>query len=51
VFLKAAPSSTARDIEHQNSEHIEYVDLDDPFVIANINTPEEYASLTAKCVR
>jgi molybdenum cofactor cytidylyltransferase len=51
VFLKATPSSTARDIEHQNAGHIEYVDVDDPLVIANINTPEEYASLTAKGVR
>jgi molybdenum cofactor cytidylyltransferase len=51
VFLKAAPSSTARDIEHQNAEHIEYVDVEDPLVIANVNTPEDYASLTAKGVR
>jgi molybdenum cofactor cytidylyltransferase len=51
AFLKAAPTSTARDIEHQNAEHIEYVEVDDPLVIANINTPEEYASLTSKGVR
>ncbi|MGC2193250.1 MAG: nucleotidyltransferase family protein [Terriglobales bacterium] len=51
AFLKAAPTSTARDIEHQNVEHIEYVDVDDPLVIANINTPEEYASLASNGVR
>jgi molybdenum cofactor cytidylyltransferase len=46
AFLKASPTSTARDIEHQNEGDIEYVDVEDPLVIANINTPEEYASLT-----
>ena len=47
AFLRAAPTSIARDIEHQNAEHVEYVDVDDPLVIANINTPDEYASLTS----
>jgi molybdenum cofactor cytidylyltransferase len=48
AFLKAPPTAIARDIEHQNAEHIEYVDVDDRLVTANINTPEEYASLAAK---
>ena len=47
AFLRAAATATARDVEHQNAEHIEYVPVDDPLVIANINTPEEYASLTS----
>jgi molybdenum cofactor cytidylyltransferase len=47
AFLKAPANSTARDIEHQNEDHIEYVNVEDPLVIANINTPEEYTSLTA----
>lgn len=47
VFLKAPATSTARDVEHQNVEHIEYVPVDDPLVALNVNTPEEYASLTA----
>jgi molybdenum cofactor cytidylyltransferase len=51
AFLRAAVTATAREIEHQNAEHIEYVPVDDPLVIANINTPEEYASLTSNSPR
>ena len=47
AFLRAAATATARDVEHQNAEHIEYVPIDDPLVIANINTPDEYASLNS----
>jgi molybdenum cofactor cytidylyltransferase len=46
AFLKASPTAIARDIEHHNAEHIEYVAVDDPLVTANINTPEEYAAIT-----
>src|SRR5262249_30203585 len=38
VFLKAPPTAIARDIEHQNAEHIEYVEVGDRLVTANINT-------------
>ncbi len=48
AFLKAPATAIARDIEHQNAEHIEYVEVDDRLVTANINTPEEYASIAAK---
>ncbi len=51
AFLRAAPTATARDIEHHNAEHIEYVPVDDPLVIANINTPDEYAALTVSSPR
>ena len=46
LFLRAPAGSSARDIEHQNREHIEYVAVDDPMVTINVNTPEEYAALT-----
>jgi len=46
AFIKAPVTATARDIEHQNREHIEYVAVDDPSVTINVNTPEEYAALT-----
>jgi molybdenum cofactor cytidylyltransferase len=46
VFLKSPLTASARDVEHQNVEHIEYVPVDDPLVALNVNTPEEYASLT-----
>lgn len=47
-FLQAPVSSSAREIEHQFQEHIQYLGVDDPFVALNINTPEEYAALIAK---
>lgn len=46
AFLKAPSSATARDIEHQNLEHVEYVVVDDPLVTLNVDTPEEYAALS-----
>ena len=45
LFLKAPATSNARDIEHANQSRIEYVQVDDPLVTMNINTPEDYASL------
>jgi molybdenum cofactor cytidylyltransferase len=48
AFLKAPAIAIARDIEHDNQARIAYVPVNDPFVIANINTPEEYASLQSK---
>jgi molybdenum cofactor cytidylyltransferase len=45
AFLKAPGTSIARDIEHANQQRILYVPVNDPGVIANIDTPEQYASL------
>jgi molybdenum cofactor cytidylyltransferase len=45
AFLKAAPSANAREVEHVNHEHIEYLELEDPMVTLNIDTPEDYAAL------
>jgi molybdenum cofactor cytidylyltransferase len=45
AFLKAPPSSSARDVEHANRDKIAYVPVDDPLVVANIDTPEQYAAL------
>jgi molybdenum cofactor cytidylyltransferase len=45
VFLRAPATANAREIQHQNREHIEYVAIDDPWVAININTPEDYAAL------
>jgi len=47
VFLKAPPTATARELEHQNQHHIRYVQVDDPSVTLNADTPEEYAALAA----
>ncbi len=46
AFLKAPPSANARDIEHQNLQHVAYVAVDDPLVTFNVDTPEEYAALS-----
>lgn len=46
-FLRAPVTATARDIEHQNQDRIDYVSVDDPFVTMNVDTPQEYAALTA----
>jgi CTP:molybdopterin cytidylyltransferase MocA len=45
VLLKAPLSANARDVEHQNQQHIRYATVDDPAVTLNVNTPEEYAAL------
>ncbi|HZZ16853.1 MAG TPA: NTP transferase domain-containing protein, partial [Candidatus Sulfotelmatobacter sp.] len=45
AFLRVPATSTAREVEHQNQKHIQYVTVDDPLVAANINTPDDYAKL------
>jgi len=45
AFLRAPAAATAREIEHRHQEHIRYLSVDDPFVVMNINTPEDYAAL------
>jgi molybdenum cofactor cytidylyltransferase len=51
AFLTANPTSTARDVEHVNQQHIQYVSVDDPFVSMNVDTPADYAALTQPAVR
>jgi len=45
VFLRAPAQASARDLEHQHHIHMQYVPVDDPRVVSNINTPEDYAAL------
>jgi molybdenum cofactor cytidylyltransferase len=45
AFLKAPGASNARDVEHMNQRHISYFAVSDLAVIANVDTPEDYASL------
>jgi molybdenum cofactor cytidylyltransferase len=47
AFLQAPASGNARDIEHAQQRHIVYVRVDDPAVVLNINTPEDYARVAA----
>lgn len=46
AFLKAPPTATAREVQRQHQERIEYLPVDDPLVVLNVNTPEDYARLT-----
>jgi molybdenum cofactor cytidylyltransferase len=48
AFLKAPIDATARDVEHSHQRHITYVPVSDPLVTQNIDTPEDYAALTAR---
>lgn len=42
VMLKAPQNSNAREIEHAHRAHIQYLPVDDPAVLANVNSPEDY---------
>jgi molybdenum cofactor cytidylyltransferase len=42
AFLKAPASSNARDVEHSVAARIAYVPVADPYVAANVDTPEDY---------
>src|SRR3954469_2305342 len=44
-FLRAPQEATARDIEHAAQQHISYLKVNDPLVIANVDTPEQYQEL------
>ena len=46
-FLRGPVTATARDVEHENQEHIAYISVDDPFVTMNVDTPQDYHSLSA----
>jgi molybdenum cofactor cytidylyltransferase len=46
AFLRAPETSNARDVEHAHQGEIEYVAIDDLLVAGNVDTPEQYASLS-----
>jgi CTP:molybdopterin cytidylyltransferase MocA len=47
AFLEANVNATAREIEHQNQDHIEYIHVEDPFVTFNVDTPQDYETLVS----
>lgn len=49
AFLHAPQHGTARDVEHANQAHIRYVDVEDPLVVWNVDTPEEYERILSGC--
>ena len=42
AFLRAPADSTARDVEHANQQRIRYLEVGDPLVVWNVDTPEDY---------
>jgi molybdenum cofactor cytidylyltransferase len=42
AFLTSPAKSTARDVEHAYQAHIAYVPVNDPAVLANVDTPNDY---------
>ena len=42
AFLRAPSGSNARDVEHARQEHIRYLPVRDPLVVANVDTPEDF---------
>lgn len=44
-LLRAPQDATARDVEHAAQEHISYFAVNDPNVIMNVDTPEDFQRL------
>jgi molybdenum cofactor cytidylyltransferase len=47
AFLRSPIHSSARDVEHANQAHIRYLPVNDPLVVANVDTPEDFEKLRA----
>lgn len=47
AWLRAPAAATAREVEHAQQAHIRYLAVDDPLVVADVNTPEDYARLAS----
>jgi molybdenum cofactor cytidylyltransferase len=45
AFLRAPVQSSAREVEHANQAHIRYVPVNDPLIVANVDTPEDFEKL------
>jgi molybdenum cofactor cytidylyltransferase len=48
AFLAAPATSNAREVKRAHAASIEYVPVPDPFVSADVNTPQEYAALAER---
>jgi molybdenum cofactor cytidylyltransferase len=51
AFLRAPDTSNAREVEHANQAGIVYLPVSDPLVTANVDTPEQYAALSASMLQ
>jgi len=45
AFLQPPATSNAREILHAHADRIRYLEVDDPWVTTNVDTPDDYASL------
>jgi molybdenum cofactor cytidylyltransferase len=45
AFLQAPATVNAREIVHNHADQIHYLEVDDPRVTTNVDTPDDYASL------
>src|SRR5437016_312310 len=45
AFLRAPATSSAREVEHVHQQHIAYLAVTDPAVVANVDTPEDFENL------
>jgi CTP:molybdopterin cytidylyltransferase MocA len=51
AFLNAPATSNAREVKLAHSERFEYVPVSEIFLSADMNTPEEYAAISAQIQR
>lgn len=51
AFLRAPETSNAREVEQEHRSNVAYIPVDDPLVAVNVNTPEQYASLSPPNLR
>ena len=51
VLLRAPLTSTARDVMHGYESRLDFLEIEDPYITLNINTPEDYAALVGECAR
>ena len=51
AFLKAHASSSAREVMHAHQEKIVYVPVEDPLIVVDVDTPEQYAALPEAALR
>jgi molybdenum cofactor cytidylyltransferase len=51
AFLRAPDTSNAREVMHANQAMVEYIPVADPLIAIDVDTPEQYAALSAGALR
>lgn len=47
AFLRAPATASARDIQHQHQDRMQYLVVNDPHIRTNVDTPQDYADLSS----